>query len=83
MAWCISYVLQFRRNQLSEKTDKARRMALLHEKDELLDRLAKLESEKESGTIPGPRYEKEFRKARNRLSDVLGSLGGKRDAGDD
>ena len=82
LAWCISYVLQFRRNQQSAKSDKARRVALLHEKDELLDRLAQLESEKEAGTIPGPRYEKEYKKARSRLSDVLGRLGGKGDAGE-
>ncbi len=82
LAWCISYVLQFRRNQLNEKSDKTKRMALLHEKDELLDRLAQLESEKEAGSIPGPKYEKEFKKARNRLSDVLARLGGKGDAGD-
>jgi len=82
LAWCISYVLQFRRNQQTEKSDKARRIALLHEKDELLDRLAQLESEKEAGAIPGPKYEKEYKKARSRLSDVLGRLGGKGDAGE-
>jgi hypothetical protein len=80
LAWCISYVLQFHKNQLNEKSDKAKRIALLHEKDELLDRLAQLESEKDAGTIPGPRYEKEYRKARSRLSDILGRLGGKRDS---
>jgi hypothetical protein len=82
LAWCISYVLQFRKARLADKPDKARRTALLHEKDELLNRLAQLESEKEAGTIPGPRYEKEYRKARSRLSDVLGRLGGKPDSGD-
>ena len=82
LAWCISYVLQFRRNQL-EKSDKAKRTAMLHEKDELLDRLAELESEKEAGTIPGPRYEKEYRKARSQLSDVLSRLGGKRGSAED
>ena len=80
LAWCISYVLQFRRNQLSERSDKEKRTALLHEKEEVLDRLAQLESEKEAGTIPGPRYEKEYRKARSRLSDVLSRLGANRGA---
>ena len=82
LAWCISYVLQFRRNQQNDKSDKAKRIALLHEKDELLDRLAQLESEKEGGTIPGPKYEKEYKKARSRLSEVLGRLGGKGDSGE-
>lgn len=83
LAWCLSYVLQFRRNPVSEQSDKSKRLALLHEKDELLGRLAQLESEKEAGTIQGPRYEKEYRKARSRLSGVLGRLGGKRDSVED
>ncbi len=83
LAWCVSYVLQFRRNQLNEKSDKTRRITLLHEKDELLDRLAQLESDKDAGKIPQQRYEKEYRKARSRLSEVLGRLGGKRDSVED
>jgi hypothetical protein len=81
LAWCISYVLQFRRNKASEKGgDKAKRAALLHEKDALLDRIAELEAQKEAGDIPGPRYEKEFKKARAKLSEVLGRLKGDRDS---
>ena len=83
LAWCISYMLQFRRNQETGKTDKAKRIALLQEKDELLDRIAELESQKESGTLPAPRYEKEFKKARSRLSDVLSRLKGNRDSVED
>jgi hypothetical protein len=83
LAWCVSYVLQFRRGRMTEKGDKARRVALLHEKDELLDRIAELEAQKEAGSIPGPRYEKEYKKARGRLSEVLGRLRGDRDSAED
>jgi hypothetical protein len=83
LAWCVSYVLQFRRNQLSKKTDKAKREALLLEKDELLNHIADLESQKNAGTLPGPRYEKEFRKARGRLSEILSRLKGDRDSAED
>lgn len=79
LAWCISYVLQFRKNQAA-RGDKSRREALLREKEELLGRIAELESQKEAGSIPEPRYEKEFRKARGRLSEVLARLRGDRDA---
>jgi hypothetical protein len=83
LAWCISYVLQFRRLKTNEKGDKARRVALLHEKDELLNKIAELEAQKEAGTLPAPRYEKEYRKARSRLSEVLARLRGDRDASED
>jgi hypothetical protein len=82
LTWCISYVLQFRRNQLAHG-DKAKREALLREKEELLGRIAELETQKETGSIPEPRYEKEFRKARGRLSEVLARLRGDRDAVED
>jgi hypothetical protein len=82
LAWCISYVLQFRKNQAA-RGDKSKREALLREKEELLSRIAELESLKGAGSIPEPRYEKEFRKARGRLSEVLTRLRGDRDAVED
>lgn len=84
LAWCISYVVQFRRSRAAESAgNKAKRAALLHEKDELLNRIAELEAQKEAGSIPGPRYEKEFKKARSRLSEVLGRLKGDRDSAEE
>jgi hypothetical protein len=79
LTWCISYVLSLQRDSLSDKTE-ARRESLLRRKEELLDRLAKLESQKEAGTIPTPRYEKEFRKTRVQLSDVLDRLRPRQDS---
>ena len=77
LAWCISYVLQLQKEKLISKPQ---RDSLLNQKNELLDRLAELDSQKEAGTIPLQRYEKEFRKVRSRLSSVLESLRSKRDS---
>ena len=77
LAWCISYVLQLQKEKLSSQP---RRGSLLRQKEELLDRLAELESQKEAGTISAQRYEKEFRKAKGRLSEIIGRLGRKQDS---
>ncbi len=59
---------------------KPERGSLLRQKEELLDRLAELEAQKEAGTITAQRYEKEFRKAKGRLSEIVGRLGRKQDS---
>src|SRR6476660_6504457 len=63
LAWCISYALQLQKERLSSAPE---RRSLLRQKEELLDRLATLESQKEAGTIGAQRYEKEFKKAKGR-----------------
>ena len=73
LAWCISYVLSLQRERLATQR-RPERESLLRRKEELLERLANLESEKDAGTIATTRYEKEFRKARTQLSDVLSRL---------
>jgi hypothetical protein len=78
LAWCISYVLQLQREKLENQ--QPRRGSLLRQKEELLDRLAELESQKEAGTITSQRYEKEFKKAKGRLSEVIARLGHKQDS---
>jgi hypothetical protein len=77
LAWCISYALQLQKERLNTQP---RRGSLLRQKDELLDRLAELEAQKEAGTITPQRYEKEFRKAKGRLSEIIGRLGRKQDS---
>jgi hypothetical protein len=72
LAWCISYALQLQHERLGK--GRPPRESLLRRKEELLERLAKLESQKEAGTIAAERYEKEFKKARGQLSEVLGRL---------
>ena len=78
LAWCISYVLQLQKDKQSGSNP--RRASLLREKEELLDRLAELESQKEAGTITTQRYDKEFKKAKGRLSEVIGRLAHKQDS---
>ena len=68
LAWCISYVLELHKERAKPKE------SLLQQKVQLLDRLAELESNKETGAIPQSRYEREYRKARARLSEVLSRL---------
>jgi len=86
LAWCISYVLQLQKEKLSGRSGRpsgnspADRGSLLRRKEELLDQLAELESQKEAGTISSQRYEKEFSKAKGRLSEIMGRLGRKQDS---
>lgn len=78
LAWCISYVLQLQKEKAVSQ--QPRRASLLRQKEELLDRLAELESQKEAGTISSQRYEKEFKKAKGRLTEVIARLGNKQDS---
>jgi hypothetical protein len=78
LAWCISYVLQLQKDKQSGNNP--RRASLLRQKEEILDRLAELELQKEAGTITAQRYEKEFGKAKGRLSEVIGRLANKQDS---
>jgi hypothetical protein len=77
LAWCISYVLQLQKEKLSNQPERG---ALLRQKEELLNRLAELESQQETGAISAQRYEKEFRKAKGRLSEVVTRLARKQDS---
>ena len=77
LAWCISYALQLHKEKLSSPPE---RRSLLSQKEQLLERLAELESQKDAGTIGAQRYEKEFKKAKGRLSEVLGRLAHKQDS---
>jgi hypothetical protein len=77
LAWCISYVLELQKEKLKTRPQ---RSSLLRQKEELLERLAELDAQKESGTIPAARYEREFKKIRGRLTDVLSRLGRKPDS---
>lgn len=78
LAWCISYVLQLQKDR--QNSQQTRRESLLRQKEELLDRIAELEARKDAGTITAQRYEKEFRKAKGRLSEIIGRLAHKQDA---
>jgi Tfp pilus assembly protein PilO len=75
LAWGISYALELQKEDLGRKKD---RQSLLELKEELLDRLATLESERESGAVAEPRYRKQHRELRQKLSRILEQLGAKK-----
>jgi hypothetical protein len=72
LAWCISYCLELHKESIDQKPQ---REDLLRQKEQTLNRIAELESQKESGTLSQERYDKEFKKAKARLSQVLERLG--------
>ncbi|HEX4996726.1 MAG TPA: hypothetical protein VFY29_00770, partial [Terriglobia bacterium] len=74
LAWAISYTLELQKESLDRKKD---RQGLLEVKEELLGRLAALEKNRESGAVPEPRYRKQHRDLRQRLSKILEQLGAK------
>ena len=77
LAWCISYVLELQKERLKARPQRG---SLLRQKEELLDHLAELAVQKEAGSISLQRYEKDFRKTKGRLSDVLNRLKHNQDA---
>ena len=73
LAWCISYILELQKEKLQRLPE---RSGLLSQKEQALDQLAELESRKESGEITEERYEREFKKAKARLGEILERLKG-------
>lgn len=71
LAWCISYCLQLQKESLQRKP---RRSDYLRQKEQILDRLAELETQLEQGVLSKERYDREFRKGKSRLSQVLSRL---------
>jgi hypothetical protein len=68
LLWCISYSLQLHREAGARKKgreDVARR------KDELIDRIAELESKKEAGSIDEKKYKQELKELKFQLSKIL------------
>jgi len=68
LAWCICYAIQLQREALERKTDRG---DLRKQKEELFDKLATLETQKESGQISEQRYKHERKELRFRLAKVL------------
>jgi hypothetical protein len=80
LAWAISYSLDAQKQALSRKKD---RESLLELKDELLDRLAALETARDTGALPEPRYRKQHRELRQRLTKALEQLGAAKKASEE
>ena len=75
LLWCISYSLQLHKELLSRKRG---REELVRAKDELIDRIANLEAEKEAGTIAEKKYKQDLKELKFQLSKVLERLSTKR-----
>ena len=74
LAWSISYSLQLHKEALARKRG---REELARRKEELIDRLADLESQMEAGTITEQKYKQEMKDLKFRFSKILEKLGTK------
>jgi hypothetical protein len=74
LAWSISYSLQLRKEALARRKG---REDLVKRKDELIDRIANIEAEKEAGRLDEKKYKQELKDLKFRLSKVLEKTGSK------
>ena len=68
LLWCISYSLQLHKEAVARKKG---REEFAKRKDELIDRIADLESKKEAGSIDEKKYKQEMRELKSQLSKTL------------
>lgn len=71
LAWCISFAIQLQKESMARSSDGS---DLRKTKEELLGKLAELETQKESGQIPEQRYNHEYRELKFRLAKVLDQI---------
>src|SRR5438552_10894015 len=74
LLWSISYSIQLHKEALSRRKG---RDELIRRKEELLDQIAKLEEQKESGAIAEKKYKQDLKDLKFHLSKVLEELGTK------
>jgi hypothetical protein len=74
LLWSISYSLQLHKEALARRKG---RDELIRHKDEILDRIAELEEEKESGEIAEKKYKQDLKDLKLRLAKALERLGAK------
>src|SRR2546428_13490727 len=74
LLWCISYSLQLHKEALTRKKG---RENLARRKEELIDRIAELEAQKEAGSIKEKQYKQDLKDLKFQLSKVLEKLGTK------
>ena len=69
LLWSISYSLQLRKEAVARRKG---RENVVRRKDELIDRIADLEAQKDAGTLPEKKYKQELKDLKFQLSKVLG-----------
>jgi hypothetical protein len=72
LLWSISYSLQLHKEALARRKG---RDELARRKEELLDEIARLEDQKESGAIAEKKYKQDLRDLKFHLGKVLEKLG--------
>jgi len=74
LLWSISYSLQLHKEAMARKKG---REELVRRKDALLDQIADLETQKESGAIGEKKYKQDLKDLKFHLAKVLEKLGTK------
>jgi hypothetical protein len=72
LAWAISFSLELQKQALARKRG---REELVRRKEELIDQIAELETQKETGGIAEKKYKQELKDLKFHLSKVLDKLG--------
>jgi hypothetical protein len=71
LLWSISYSLQLHKEALVRKKG---RENLARRKEELIDRIADLEAQKETGAVPEKKFKQELKDLKFQLSKVVDKL---------
>src|SRR6266852_953893 len=74
LLWSISYSIQLHKEALARRKG---RDELIRRKEELLDQIAELEEQKESGAIAEKKYKQNLKDLKFHLSKILEKLGTK------
>ncbi len=72
LAWAISFSLELQKQALARKRG---REELVRRKEELIDQIAELETQKEAGGIGEKKYKQELKDLKFHLSKILEKLG--------
>jgi hypothetical protein len=72
LLWSISYSLQLHKEALARRKG---REDLVRRKEEILDEIARLEEQKDSGAIAEKKYKQDLRELKFHLGKVLEKLG--------
>ena len=74
LLWSVSYSLQLHKEALARKKG---REHLVRRKEELLDQIADLEAQKESGAVAEKKYKQDLKDLKFHLAKVLERMGSK------
>jgi hypothetical protein len=77
LLWCLSYSLQLHKEALARRKG---REDLVRRRQELIDKIADLEAQKDTGTVSEKKYKQDLKDLKFQLSRVVGKSGKKRDS---